>query len=95
MTPSADAVREFVVGELAAPLRESGFDPHGVGADFDLLTSGVVDSLGMLELVVAVNERFDLDLDFEGLDPEQLTILGPLSEYVARVAAAPGVVDGS
>jgi len=87
MTPSARAVRAFVVGALANPLRESGFDPGGVGEDFDLLTSGVVDSLGMIELVVAVNERFGLDLDFEGLDPEQLTVLGPLSEYVARAAA--------
>jgi acyl carrier protein len=82
-----DAVRAFLVAELDVPLRESGIDPRALGRDFDLLTSGVVDSLGMIELIMAVDDRFGIDVDFEGLDPEQLTVLGPLSEHIARAAA--------
>jgi acyl carrier protein len=86
VTPSPAAIRAFVVEELDAVLRESGVDPGEVGEGFDLLTSGVVDSLGMIELVLALNERFGLDVDFEGLDPEEFTVLGPLASYVARAA---------
>jgi acyl carrier protein len=85
--PSPDAIRAFVIEELDDVLRESGVDPREVGEEFDLLTSGVVDSLGMIELVLALNERFGLDVDFEGLDPEKFTVLGPLASYVARSAA--------
>jgi acyl carrier protein len=87
MTTSPQAVMAFVVGELDQPLRESGFDPGQVGEEFDLLTSGVLDSLGMLELIMSINERFGLDVAFEGLDPEQFTVLGPLARYVAETSA--------
>lgn len=87
MSPSPEAVLAFLVAELDVPLRESGIDPQAVGDDFDLLTSGVVDSLGMMELIMAVTDRFGIDVDFEGLDPEQLTVLGPLSAHVAHAAA--------
>jgi acyl carrier protein len=55
--------------------------------EFDLLTSGVIDSFGVIELIVEVNERFGLDIDFEELDPEGLTIVGPFSGYVAKMSA--------
>jgi acyl carrier protein len=87
MSASPQAVLAFVIDELDEPLRESGLDPVQVGEDFDLLTSGVLDSLGMLELIMALNERFGPDLDFEGLDPEELTVLGPLARHVAETSA--------
>ena len=83
MSPSPDVLFAFVVSELDEPLRDVGLDPRDVGEDFDLLTSGVVDSLGMIELIMAVSDRFGLDVDFEGLDPEQFTVLGPLVRHVA------------
>jgi acyl carrier protein len=87
MSLTAEALLAFVVAELDEPLRDAGLDPRDVGEDFDLLTSGVVDSLGMMELIMAVNDRFGLDVDFEGLDPEEFTVLGPLVRYVAHAAA--------
>ncbi|MEA2275177.1 MAG: hypothetical protein QOC78_137 [Solirubrobacteraceae bacterium] len=88
MRPTADAVRAFVVSELDVALRRAGFDPDAVDDGFDLLTSGVVDSLGMLELIVAIDERYGLDVDFEGLDPEEMTVLGPLVRHVADAGAS-------
>jgi acyl carrier protein len=87
MNVSPQAVAAFVVAELDEPLRDAGIDPREVGDDLDLLTSDVVDSLGMMELIMAVNERFGLDVDFEGLDPEEFTVLGPLARHVAQAAA--------
>ena len=90
MTPTpltAGDVRAFVVADLADALRENGIDPATVGDDFDLLTSGVIDSFGILELIADVNDHFGIEIDFEELDPEGLTIVGQFSAYVARMAA--------
>jgi acyl carrier protein len=90
MSVSSRVVAAFVVAELDEPLREAGLDPREVGDELDLLTTGIVDSLGMIELIMALNERFGLDVDFEGLDPEEFTVLGPLARHVARASANGG-----
>ena len=87
MNPTADQIRAFVLENLADAFAENGIDPAAVGDDFDLLTSGVIDSFGILELIADVNEHFGIEIDFEELDPEGLTILGQFSDYVARTAA--------
>ena len=84
---TAADVRAFVVADLTDALTENGIDPDAVGDDFDLLTSGVIDSFGILELIADVNEHFGIEIDFEELDPEGLTIVGQFSAYVARMAA--------
>jgi len=84
MTPSAAEVREYVLGKVDQPLREGGWDPAAIGDDFDLLEAGVIDSLGVVELIVDVSEHFGLEVDLDGLDPEGLTLVGPLSRYVAE-----------
>jgi acyl carrier protein len=79
-------VRAFVVSELDGPLRDAGIDPEAVGDELDLTGEGVVDSLGMMELIMAVNERFGVDIDFEGIDADQITVVGPFTRYVAAAA---------
>ena len=58
-----------MLAELADPLLERGVDPSRVGDDFDLLTSGMIDSLGILELIEAVNEHFGIDDRLRGARP--------------------------
>ena len=57
-----------------------------VPGDFDFLLSGVMDSFGILEMVSSIEDEFRIQLDMATLDPEQITILGPLSRYVAENA---------
>jgi acyl carrier protein len=84
---SAAEVRDYVVRSLdLAP---------DTPDDFDLLTSGVIDSFGVIELITDVNERFGLDIDFEELDPEGLTVVGPFSRHVAAMSQVPALRSGS
>ena len=77
-------VRIFLIGFIRKRLAAQGQDPpNDLSDDCDLLLSGVIDSLGLLELVTAVNEHYSREIDFEDLDPDQMTIVGPFCDFVA------------
>lgn len=61
--------------------------PPVLADDCDLLLSGYIDSLGLLELVAALSEFTEREIDFEALDPEKMTVVGPLSEFVSAHCA--------
>ncbi len=52
----------------------------------DLLLSGMIDSIGLLELVTALQGFVGREIDFEILDPEEMTIVGPLCRFVSEQA---------
>lgn len=84
LTP--DRVREFLLTKYSGQIKSVGQDPATLPDDFDFLLNGVVDSFGILEMVSAIEDEFGLSLDLAALDAEQMTILGPLSEFVAQNA---------
>ena len=85
-----DDVRGFVEEFLQRKLQAQG---RNLPADFsdqtDLLLSGMIDSLGILELVTALSEFCGQEIDFDALDPEKMTIVGPLCDFIASECAAP------
>jgi acyl carrier protein len=89
-TPAA-AARARILEFCASALSAYGIDPAAASDDLDLRASGAIDSLGFVELVVMLEEAFGVELELEDIDPEALTVLGPLSGYVgAQVVAARG-----
>ena len=89
-SPSATDVRTYVLELIAEPLTALGLSTASVPPDFDLLREGVLDSLGFIELTIALEEHFGLEIDYEQLDPEELGALDSLSRHVA---ASDGRVD--
>lgn len=85
-TCNAENVRDFILRLYNERLRSSGLTPEAIGRDFDLLTQGIVDSLGVLELISAIEAEFNVIIDLEALDAESLTIIGPLCDYIGRTA---------
>ena len=55
--------------------------------DYDLLRSGVIDSLDLVELLAAVVQQFAREVDFAELDPDKMTIVGPLCTFVSEQLA--------
>ncbi len=84
LTP--ERVREFLLTKYSAQIKGVGLEPSALPDDFDFLLNGVVDSFGILEMVSAIEDEFGLSLDLAALDAEQMTILGPLSDFVAQNA---------
>lgn len=73
-------VTDYLRRELAGDGRDLAID---LTDDCDLLLSGVIDSLGLLDLVGAIGQHFGRELTFDEIDPEQMTIVGPLCRFVA------------
>lgn len=85
---SEEDVREIVTAAVNAQLAGVGLEKQALPDDLDLLSSGVIDSFGLLELIGAVEDRLGIEIDFEQLDAEQLTVVGPFCRYVAEAARA-------
>lgn len=85
---SRQDVRTFLLTTLDEQLRMDGRElPADITDDYDLLLSGLLDSLDLLELTVALGDFAGREIDFEALDPEQMTVVGPLCDFVASEVA--------
>ena len=83
----AEELRGFVVGLFAESFAATGVDPNAIGDDYDLLLEGIIDSLGVLELISAVEKRVGFELDLSDLPAEDLTKVGPFCAFVEQLAA--------
>ena len=80
---TSDDIKTFIISYLADSLGESGRALEtDLAEDYDLLLEGAVDSLGMLTLTAEVEKHFDYEIDFEEIDPEEMTIVGPLCDFI-------------
>jgi len=77
---SPDGLRVFLRSYLASKGKEI---PKELANDCDLLLSGIIDSLGLLELITAIQEHCGREIDFDALDSEQMTVVGPLCDFVS------------
>jgi acyl carrier protein len=81
-------VRAYIIGRVAEGLEAKRLEPADVTDDFDLLTEGVIDSFGFVELMLELEERCGVSIDFDGIDADSLTRIGPLSRYVEAAGAS-------
>jgi acyl carrier protein len=91
-----DQIRAAVVDALSRRPSADGIRPGELNGDFDLLGSGVVDSLEFIDLLMGVEEAIGRPLALEELDFEALdtldAIVGQLHglQGAAQVEAADG-----
>jgi acyl carrier protein len=83
-----EKVRGFLLARYSEAISGLGLDPAEVTDSFDFLLSGVIDSFGILEMISSIEDEFHIQLDMATLDAEEITILGPLSQYIAGNAKA-------
>lgn len=83
LTDLQTELHEYVVDELAA-----GQGLGSIAADEDLIKSGIVDSLGVQQLVEFCEARYGIRVADADLVPENFQSLRELAEYVERKRAA-------
>jgi acyl carrier protein len=82
-----DAIRDFVIREFLP-----GQDPATLGADVPLISSGVIDSVGTLKLVLFLEETYGVQIDAADIDAgrlDSLATIGALIETKRDGAPAP------
>jgi acyl carrier protein len=72
-------IREFVIREFFG-----GSEPRGLDDQVRLVTSGIIDSVGTLRLVLFLEERFGILIEPADIDSGCLDTLGALTALVKR-----------
>lgn len=73
-------IRNFVHERISLSLQGNS---HGDIADnSNLIESGILDSMGFVSIIVAVEEKYQISADFEDADPEAFLTVGGLVEIV-------------
>jgi acyl carrier protein len=85
---TAAAVRDLVLERVDEQLAARGLTPSEVPESFDLLLEGLIDSFGVVEIILMLEQRYAIEFDFDELPADDLTKIGPLAAYVERKSAA-------
>jgi acyl carrier protein len=84
---TAAAVRDLILERVGEQLEARGLTPSEVPPTFDLLLEGLIDSFGVVEIILMLEQRFAIQFDFDELPADDLTRIGPLAAYVERKSA--------
>lgn len=77
MTDQTHAIKAFVVDEFMPDVPIEQLD-----ADDDLYAGGIIDSLGLLQVIVWLEETFALVLDDAEISPETFRSVNAISAFV-------------
>ncbi len=80
MPPSPDDVQGFVVAQLRK--RNPSVRPEALAGQTNLITTGIIDSFGLLELVSEIEKRFGVQIDLGQHEFEVVSTLGGLCAAV-------------
>jgi len=73
-----DLVRTFILEQFYVA------DPSELTADASLIETGIVDSMGMMELVAFIQSNYAVALHDEELVPENLDSIARIAAFVER-----------
>jgi acyl carrier protein len=85
-TITPEHVRQFLLAKYTKAIEGMGLNPAELPDTFDFLNHGIIDSFGVLDMIMSIENEFQIQVDMATLDAEQVTILGPLALYVAENA---------
>ena len=83
--PSTSSVVATSVGLTAAS--SAGNDGYQLSDDASFLEEGIVDSTGVLELVLFVEETFQVTVEDQEIVPENFDSVNKLAAYIQRKAS--------
>ncbi len=78
--------REMIIELLAPQLSQSGKTAGDLNGNTDLVQTGVVDSLGFIDLIVALERKTGVEMDLFDTDPSEFVTLDGLANQVLRCA---------
>ena len=86
----AESIRGFIAKNF---LFRSGVD--AIGDNDSLLEQGVIDSMGVLELITFLEERFGVRIADDEMVPENLDSIGRITAFVNGKLQSPAAAAGA
>jgi len=83
-TPSKEEVKSFILEFLGNNSTYGKDAASMVTDDIDLFTSGLISSMGFIELISALEKQFSMEFDFENTDPAEYSTVGSIIRYVVK-----------
>ncbi|MGQ0840954.1 phosphopantetheine-binding protein [Actinokineospora sp.] len=80
----ARAITEFIISEFLPDVPAAE-----LATDVDLIADGVIDSLGLLKLLVWLEDTFGIRADDVDLDPESFRSVVAIDAFVMANSASP------
>lgn len=77
--PHEATIKRFLVEEFMPDVREDELD-----VDFDLITNGVIDSLGLLKVIAWLENHFQRSVDVMEMVPENFSSVGAICSFLER-----------
>jgi len=82
MDETTAKIKTFIVEEFMPDVPVEDLED-----DYDLLTGGVVDSLGLLKVVAWLEDEFDIGVDDSELGPDSFRTVAAIKAYVDQAQA--------
>jgi len=83
MDETTAKIKQFIVDQFMPDVPVEDLDD-----DFDLLTGGVVDSLGLLKVVAWLEDEFDIGVDDSELGPDSFRTVAAIKAFVDQSRSA-------
>ncbi|MGZ4305454.1 MAG: acyl carrier protein [Solirubrobacteraceae bacterium] len=83
MDETTAKIKQFIVDEFMPDVPVEDLED-----DFDLLTGGVVDSLGLLKVVAWLEDEFDIGVDDSELGPDSFRTVAAIKAFVDQARSA-------
>ncbi|GEM_PF-5230284 len=82
---SLDDIRKMVYGNLQTHFENAGIHGHSeIDDSYDMVESGIVDSLGFVNLMLAMEKELGLTIDFLTLPTDQVSKFGALCLFLEK-----------
>ncbi|MGH3778401.1 MAG: acyl carrier protein [Pseudonocardiaceae bacterium] len=74
---TADSIKEYILAEYLP-----GIPIDELDSSYDLLNNGVVDSLGLLQLIAWVEQRYQIPIDDVEISPDNFRSVDAIHHFV-------------
>lgn len=77
-------VKKFIIEQLTTKFKRIGYVEKYLLKDFNLVQTGILDSLQFIELLALIEKKFGIEINFENEQPASFTTLVGLTKLVLK-----------
>lgn len=86
MKPANPTARAMLLDLLEPALRRAEISAREIEDSFNLIESGLLDSIAFLDLIARLEERAQVEFDLFNIDPDHLTTFGGLLDLLTTAS---------